>query len=194
MFSAFNFVSCHAVPTISKMIFVPHNFSRVSARDARAFGSGRPGFPSKSVPSSDVSAWIAFMRSKGINRVLSLLGDDEVSDYYPGLDLDEMMSAAFGQGNYMRTSVFAENSYDDICRAIASALESGDAIVMHCSGGEGRAAIAMTLWLVNVYGLAPEDAAREIDAQAEISEGVVRRTDASKVAHLIRTGSMRGFS
>lgn len=170
-----------------------HNFSRVSVRDARAFGSGRPGFPSKSVSEADVSEWIAFMRSKGVNRVLNLLGDDEVQEYYPGLNIDEMMRASFGQDKYTRTSVFTENAYKEICKAISVARESGDIIVMHCSGGEGRAAIAMTLWLVNVYGLAPEDATREIDEQAELS-GVVRRTDASKVAYLIENGSMKGFS
>lgn len=171
----------------------PHNFSRVSSRDARAFGSGRPGFPSKSVPEADVSGWIAFMRSKGVNRVLSLLGDDEVKDYYPGLDIDEMMRVSFGQDKYTRTSVFTENAYEEICKAISAAQESGDTIVMHCSGGEGRAAIAMTLWLVNVYGLAPEDATREIDEQTESLSEVVRRTDASKVAYLIENGSMKGF-
>lgn len=171
-----------------------HNFSRVSARDAQAFGSSRAGFPSKSVASGEVSTWIEFMRSKGIKRVLSLLGDDEASDYYSGVDIDAIMREAFGDDKYTRTSVFADNGYHVMSKALADARASGDTIVMHCSGGEGRAALAMGLWLVNVYGLAPEDAMREIDEQAQRIKGVVRRTSASKLTHLIKSGSMKGFS
>lgn len=134
------------------------------------------------------------MQSKGIKRVLSLLGDDEVTDYYPNIDLDQTMRSSFGDNQYTRISVFASNAYDVMSRAISDAKESGDPIVMHCSGGEGRAALAMALWLVNVYGLPPEDAVLEIDAETARNTEVTRRTDLAKVKYLINSGTMSGFS
>lgn len=170
-----------------------YNFSRVSGRDAQAFGSARPGFPSKKVAADQTSSWIDFMKSKGVKRVLSLLGDDEVEEYYPEQNIDKVMSEAYGEENYTRTSVFASNSRSVMSDALAKAKASGDSIVMHCSGGEGRAALAMGLWLVDSYGLAPSDAAREIAEEAKRTEGVVRRIDVNKLSHLVTTGSMAGF-
>lgn len=180
-------------PPILVMSTAPHNFCRVSARDAEAFGSSRPGFPNKAVTSDEVSAWLTFMRSQGIKRVLSLLGDDEKVDYFPDMDIDAVMTDAFGQGCYVRTSVFVDGARDVMTKALAEAKDKNQPIVVHCSGGEGRAALGMALWLVDRYGLAPEDAAREIEEETARNEGIARKVNASKLAHLVTNGSMLGF-
>lgn len=176
------------------MTTAPHNFSRVSARDALAFGSSRPGFPSKQVGEADISAWVQFMKEKGIQHILSLLGDDEKEEFFPGLDIDSIMKTAFGDSNYTRTSVFAPDSRQIISDAFARAKRSQQPIVMHCSGGEGRAALAMMLWLIDSYNLAPEDAAREIEEEKGRNDGIARRTSVPKVVHLIKAGTMTEFS
>lgn len=132
------------------------------------------------------------MQSKGVKHVLSLLGDDEATEYYT-FPLDEAMEKHFG-GGYTRTSVFLESSRETMSTAIRNAKERGESIVIHCSGGEGRAALGMGLWLVDSYGLAPEDAAREVAEQCEQSEGIVRKVSAAKLKHLVTKGSMVGFS
>ena len=57
--------------------------------------------------------------------------------------------------------------------------------MVHCSGGSGRTSLAMGLWLVDKYGLAPEQAAREIAGHAAAAR-VVRAPDAAKLAALIQ--------
>lgn len=180
-----------AAPAMEKAL---HNFSRVSARDSLAFASSRPGFPGAPASGDAVAAWTAFMKSRGIARVLSLLGDDEARRFYDGLDLDAAMRAAFGDTRYTRVSVFAGGARDAMRAALAGAREADEAIVMHCSGGEGRVTLAMALWLVDGYGLAAQDAVREIEDQIVVSEGVVRRSSVAKVRYLLDNGSMTGFS
>lgn len=175
----------------------PHNFSRVSDRDELAFGSARPGSPNKQVSEAEVSEWVTFMKSKGVQSVLSLLGDDEKEEYYPGLDVDAIMRSSFGEKNYTRTSVFAPDALDKMSDALARARESEQKIVMHCSGGTGRASLALMLWLVDTYGILPEDAAREVEAEVErckMCNHVVRRVSSPKLVHLITNGTMTGYS
>lgn len=168
------------------------NFSKVSSRDALAFGSARPGFPSKEASQEEITAWSAFMKVKGIKRVLSLLGDDEKT-YYK-VDIDAAMIAEFGAANYTRISVFSPDARDVLSGALNTAREAGDTIVMHCSGGEGRAALAMGLWLVDGYGLAPDDAAGEVQDETEKNPGIARRVNVAKLSHLVLKGTMTGFS
>lgn len=170
-----------------------HNFSRVSARDAIAFGSARPGFPHKKVTIEQATHWIEFMKTNGVKRVLSLLGDDEIVEFFPGFSIDDVMTEAFGQGMYTRTSVFVPTARSTMSEALGAAKVSGETIVMHCSGGEGRASLAMGLWLVDSYGLAPADACREIDEEAARHEGIARKTSAGKLTHLVEEGTMTGF-
>lgn len=118
------------------------NFSRVSSHDGQAFAACRPGFPSKQVTGAEVAAWIAYMKEeKGIKRVLSLLGDDEAAEFYPDMSIDDTMRQAFGPAAYARTSVFKPDALAVISAALKAARDAGDAIVIHCSGGEGRASL-----------------------------------------------------
>lgn len=172
---------------------VSFNFSKVSSRDALAFGSARPGYPNKQVTADQATAWASFMKSQGIKRVLSLLGDDEKADFYPDFDIDSVMASEFGLDNYTRTSVFKQDSREKTSAALRAAREAGDAIVMHCSGGAGRGAMAMGLWLVDGYGLAPEDAAREVQEEAEKLDGIKRRVNGAKLAYFVLNGTMIGF-
>ncbi|CAN8067085.1 unnamed protein product [Agarophyton chilense] len=167
------------------------NFSRVSERDELAFGCSRPGFPAKEVSLGGVDPWVNFMKGRGIKRVLSLLGNDE-KDYFK-FDIDQVMTTAFGEGKYTRTSVFAPHSRDVIISALDAALKSQEPIVIHCSGGEGRAAIGMTMWMTHVYGISPEEGALEVQKEADRSPGTVRRISAEKVEFLISEGTMTGF-
>lgn len=169
------------------------NFSRVSARDAVAFGCARPGFPSKEVKAVDIGQWVDFMKGMGIKRVLSLLGDDEVVEFNPGLDIDAIMTDEFGKDCYTRTSVFVPTARATMSAALETAKMSGEPIAMHCSGGEGRAALAMGLWLIDTYGLAPADACREINEETARNEGVARKPNEAKLTYLVSNGSMIDF-
>ena len=120
-----------------------------------------------------------------------MLGDDE-TEYYK-FDIDAAMIEAFGAPNYTRTSAFAPDAREKMSAALSAAKDAGECIVIHCSGGEGRAALGMSLWLVDAYGLAPEDAAREVQEETDRNEGINRRVNAAKLAHLVTEGTMTGF-
>lgn len=171
----------------------PFNFSKVSSRDALAFGSARPGYPSEQVSLEQLASWTAFMKAQGVQRVLSLLGDDEKAEFYPTFDIDSIMGAEFGSGHYVRTSVIKPHSREKISAALRAAREAHETIVIHCSGGTGRAALAMGLWLVEGYGLAPEDAAREVQEEADKLNGVKRTAIGAKLAYFVLNGTMIGF-
>jgi hypothetical protein len=64
----------------------PNNFGTASGRDDLVYGSSRPGFSEETekagaVEDADVALWAAFMREKGVKRVICLLNDDEM-DFY----------------------------------------------------------------------------------------------------------------
>ncbi len=78
---------------------------------------------------------------KGIKRVVSLLADDEVAEFYPGFSVDATMQEAFGPTGYVRKSLAQPDSHAVISAAFKSAREAGDPIVIHCSAGETRASL-----------------------------------------------------
>lgn len=85
--------------------------------------------------------------------------------------------------------MFDENALRTMLAALDATRASGERIVMHCSGGTGRAALALGLWLVRIHGLAPDDAAREIVAAAA-EDGTKRQPNAEKLATLIDKGQL----
>lgn len=131
------------------------------------------------------------MKSHGIQHVLSLLGDDE-KEYFT-TDIDAAMAEHFGQDKYSRTSVFSEDAKEVMSKAIQRARDSAEKLVIHCSGGEGRAALGMMLWLVDVYGVDAEMAAKEVEEETEKHTGVARKVSKDKIAFLVQNGTMTGF-
>ncbi len=95
-----------------------------------------------------------------------------------------MKAAGFDESRYTRTSVSADGSADIISAALRAADASGERIVVHCSGGSGRTSLGMGLWLVEKYGLTPEQAAKEIAEHAAIAK-VVRSPDSAKLTTLV---------
>lgn len=68
-----------------------HKFSRVSTRDALAFGAANPGFPLGATTREQASEWTALMKAYGIQGVLGLLDDDEKASFFPYLDINAEM-------------------------------------------------------------------------------------------------------
>lgn len=88
------------------------NFGAASSRDALAYGALRPGKQANakeepgSVTDAEVAEWVGFMRARGITRVLSLLGDDEVAWYQSSLD--DTMRRSFKSYHRTRSALRAE--------------------------------------------------------------------------------------
>jgi hypothetical protein len=95
-----------------------------------------------------------------------------------------MKASGFDESRYTRTSMSAEGSADIILNALRAADAAGERIVVHCSGGSGRTSLGMGLWLVDKYGLTPEQAAKEIAEHAAAAK-VVRSPDSAKLTTLV---------
>eukprot|EP00123_Amoebidium_parasiticum_P001192 comp12236_c0_seq1/m.7028 comp12236_c0_seq1/g.7028 ORF comp12236_c0_seq1/g.7028 comp12236_c0_seq1/m.7028 type:complete len:184 (-) comp12236_c0_seq1:502-1053(-) len=152
-----------------------NNFSHISPEDEQAFTSCRPGYSPKNefpkaVPNDDVAAWVAFMKEKGVTRVISLLGDDEVEWYKEPME-QLLEKNGMDPTKYSRTSVFSPNARDVILGAMKAADENGEKFVVHCSQGQGRAGMGSALWLVHKYGLSPEEAAEVVKKTGGIRGG-----------------------
>ena len=169
-----------------------YNFGPASGRDELAYGSCRPGLQSNkdtspgAVKDSEVAEWVAQMKAWGIQRVVSLLGDDEL-EWYEN-NLDEQMKAA-GFSGYARTSVFAPDAHKVIEAALREAGEAKEKVVVHCSGGGGRAALGLGQWLTSQHELTPEQAADEI-AEFAKDKPFNRRPDAAKLTTLQTAGTL----
>ncbi len=95
-----------------------------------------------------------------------------------------MSAAGFAGPLWTSASVNSPGAADTILSALRAADAAGERIVVHCSGGSGRTSLGMGLWLVEKYGLTPEQAAKEIAEHAAVAK-VVRSPDSAKLAALI---------
>lgn len=171
-----------------------YNFAPASALDAAAFGSLRPGLQSNTgeaagcVSDAEVAAWVAFVKGRGITRVLSFLGDDEAAWY--ASDVDGAMASAFGAGNYLRQSVHADGAYAAAKAFVdAAAADPNAKILFHCSGGVNRTSMGMAMWLGAKHGLSPGAAEDAIKAAAA-AHGTTRKPSAAKLETFMTAGKL----
>ena len=163
---------------------VAHNFAAASALDETVFCACRPGLvpaadhtPATRIAPADVEAWCAFMRARGVRRVLSLLADDEVASY----DVAPEAALAAGGLALTRVPVKSPGACARAMAALDDAKQAGEKIVVHCWGGGGRAGRCAAAWLVHAHGLSAVAAADEVNAAAS-RFGVNRRADAESLS------------
>lgn len=166
----------------------PFNFGPASSRDSILHGSSKPGHGSSgsAIKQDDMTPWVEFVKSRGVTRVLSLLADDEIEEFYAD-DVEARMRSEFcgadgSTTRYRRVPNARELSGQvAIAQAVRDAFEADEKIVVHCSGGGGRCGLGLAVALVSEYGISREVAANEVvDYAVEI--GVSRRVDASKLS------------
>lgn len=148
-------LSTAVTPSTSVAIF---NFGPASARDTVVHTAERPGNNPHALLADEqqVQSWLAFMKQQDVSHVIALLDENEYVDYYdaiaPGgglLKIYEMagltclvqpMSEPDAGQNIFRFIRHAE--------ACASAKSNGK-VVVHCTGGIGRAGRVAAGWLVS---------------------------------------------
>ncbi len=111
-----------------------------------------------------MTEWTSFMKDKNIKHILMLLDDNELDDYpEPGL-VKLYEHAGFRVHHEPLLVAGAPNRIFDI---IQQAESNGERVVAHCTHGMGRSGRVSAAWLVNRYGLSPEEATNEVMEQAE---------------------------
>lgn len=145
------------------------NFSAAKLEEEIIYGAQRPGYPETQVTASAVLEWIAFMKSRGIQRVCCLLSQSQLA-YYVGEGILSLYRREFGEGNVCETPV--EDYHLCETRMLLETIlpflnDSHDRhmpTVVHCSGGSGRTGHVLACWVAFKYGLNPEEAIAAVKA------------------------------
>jgi protein-tyrosine phosphatase len=163
------------IPSSSSSIPAKHNFGPVSSRDDILYTAERPGNPPTKtdlVSDESVQEWIMDMKAHGITHVIALLDDNELSNYS---DLPKLYQQAGLQ--YMQQPMSDPNAAINIYQWIDSVQMSNNGkVVVHCTGGIGRAGRVAAGWLCHKYNLSPDEATTETLNVAKIN-GVNRKGD-----------------
>lgn len=72
-----------------------------------------------------------------------------------------------------------------IFQIIRQAQEQNEKVVVHCTGGVGRAGRVAAGWLVTRYGMTPQEATKEVMETAE-SLGIRRKGSAEQLEEWLR--------
>jgi protein-tyrosine phosphatase len=133
-----------------------YNFAPASNHEPIVFGAARPGYRDE-----QVSGWIEFMKTQGINGVCCLLPDTQLKRYSNLLD---RYRQAFGADQVCWAPI------EDFCFAtpeclthqilpfLARADQRQEKVVVHCSGGVGRTGHVLAAWLVAGRGFLVKEA------------------------------------
>jgi protein-tyrosine phosphatase len=150
--------------------FVGYAFAPAAEDEAFVFGSTAPfgPRPQDGIGREDVNDWIAFMKARGIARVVCLLPDDQIAQWYRPIPegLIRCYHDEFGAKNVLHEPVndMSLASYDSLLRVVRF-LEAGTAAqratVVHCLAGIGRTGHVLAAWLAYSRDVEPETAIRQ---------------------------------
>lgn len=155
---------------------VKHNFAQGSPFDETLYISERPGNPENKgdlIPIKKFNDWSIFMKEHGISHIINLLDDNEMANYpYPGLMtlFEDSGFVAYRQGMREPNAALHILGWIDQCH------ERNEKVVVHCTGGIGRAGRVAAAWLVYKHGLSAEEATGAVLQNAKLTN-VKRKGD-----------------
>ena len=145
---------------------VAHKFGPAYRDETIVFGASRPGYPAVDVLPAKTKAWIEFMKSQGIRRVVCLLPLNQLSYYRE--DLLNTYREAFGTSDVCHAPIedYRLSSVENL-KILLEFLAESERLrrktVVHCSGGSGRTGHVLAAWLVHARGLDPYSAVNAVE-------------------------------
>jgi protein-tyrosine phosphatase len=136
-------------------------FGPAAEGEPTVFGAPRPGYVGNQVTPEEVADWLAFMRERGIQRVVCLLTATQLSFYD---DLLGRYREQFGAERVLHAPIpefhLADlpTLTDGILPFLLDADRLGERTVVHCSAGIGRTGHVLAAWLVAGRGYANAEA------------------------------------
>ena len=125
-----------------------YGFKPASPEDSIVHGACEPG--------NETDEWIAYMRSKGVERVCCLQKERR--------ELKTIYETEFGKDNvkYVPIKDYHLCALPDLKSEILPFLQdsyvNSRRVVVHCAGGRGRTGHVLAAWLVFHAGMTPEEA------------------------------------
>jgi protein-tyrosine phosphatase len=135
---------------------IMYKFAAASENERIVFGAARPGYSDQKV-----NEWIEFMQSQEIKRVCCLLPESQLDRYSNLLDVYRQ---TFGVDQVCWAPIedfyFADPDLliDQILPFLATANQTNERVVVHCSGGIGRTGHVLVAWLIAGRGFSHEAA------------------------------------
>jgi protein-tyrosine phosphatase len=124
-----------------------------------------------------IREWADFMRRHGVARVCCLLDEGQLAGF--PVNLESEYKRLFGE-----TSVLMEPIADHhlcsrqalrghILPFLSAAERSGECVVVHCWGGNGRTGHVLAAWLVAARSLSPMEAIEAVEAAGRLPREAV---------------------
>mmetsp|Transcript_2295 Transcript_2295/g.6460 ORF Transcript_2295/g.6460 Transcript_2295/m.6460 type:complete len:208 (-) Transcript_2295:368-991(-) len=159
------------------------NFGPASTRDSLVYTCERPGGDSKGAKiatQQEVDQWIAFMTSSGRNvrHVIILMEPNELEKGYDDSLIEKYQQGGITVHHIPYSSPQAYAKAMAVLKQVEKAnnentQQQQQQVVAHCTHGMGRSGRVAAGWLVERYGLSPEQAVEEALAAARTT-GVER--------------------
>lgn len=132
------------------------NFGPV-ADGADVYGACRPGHLG-----GDVGEWTNVLHSADVSAVVCLLSDGEAARWgLPAAYVDDFEAAHVPvRDRHLPDVETLERAMDHL----ATAVESGHSVAIHCNAGQGRTGVVGAAWLVRAWGLEPGEAVAAVEA------------------------------
>ena len=118
----------------------------------------------------EVDEWIKFLKTHGIERVVCLLHDEELQNYFSNVPdgLIKTYEETFGPEKVLHAPIrdftlCEPQRLERIVAFLDNAKKAVDKVVVHCSGGSGRTGHVLACWLVHGRGLDPDAALRAVE-------------------------------
>ncbi len=111
-----------------------HNFSPAFTGSI-LYGASRPGFPSERVHESAITAWCCYMQLQGIEKVICLLTNKDISKFYD-INLLACYGKAFKKVHHFPIEDFRKIPASTMTEILACI--GPEKTVVHCSAGMGR--------------------------------------------------------
>jgi hypothetical protein len=142
-------------------VSAPFNFGPASSRDCILYTCHCPGYTGKeeriliAEQKQRIESWMDFMKQEqGITQVIALLDDNElilpngeVNNEEASLDIRDVYTNA--QLPFLIQPMRDVNAYRNVMECIETVADQGGKVVVHCTGGVGRAGRVASGWMVH---------------------------------------------
>lgn len=171
-----------------------YRFAPAAPEEEYVFGAAAPGWHSAVDHETAVTAWIEYMRDRGIQRVCCLVPGAEIGGFQYNLD---RYATVFGKRDVVHAPLLDRKLGDgtvleeSILPFLEESVRREEPVVVHGLSGLGRTGQALAAWLVYGRGYRPEPAIETVEGMGRFPAEPAESGDATEeelLDHLATVG------